>query len=77
MFAVEGAPPYCVFIYSLMLLLLFHENTFNPSNLDISNVMKIDYLLNYCWVSMLRRGCFQYPAMSRAMGENPDNREQD
>lgn len=56
---------------------ILHENTFNPSNLDISNVMKIDYLLNYCWVSMLRRCCSRCPARSRARGESRDSHERD
>jgi hypothetical protein len=48
--------------------------SFNPSSLDIS--MKIDYLLSYCWVSMLRR-CSRCPATSRARVESRDSRERD
>lgn len=67
----------CVHLFTNAAAVAFHENTFNPSNLDISNVMKIDYLLNYCWVSMLRHCCFQCPAMNRVMGGNRDSHEQD
>jgi hypothetical protein len=67
----------CVHIYSLhaVCFLFLHEI---PSSLDISNVMKIDYLMsNYCWVSMLRRCCSRCRARSRVRVGNRDSRERD